>query len=134
LPESWRKGFCFSPGTATATAGPFARCLLKPRASPSLRAALGVKPPSLPPSPSLRRGSQSSTYPSECRSEQPQDGPPSAPRPSGRESRSPARVWLRVGARRESRLLTPRARCAGSRKQLNFTTARSVTASWRRGG
>lgn len=48
---------------------------------------------------------------------------PNAPRPSGRESRSPAWLWLRVEARRESRLLTPRARCGGSRKQLNFTTA-----------
>lgn len=88
----------------------------------------------IPPSPNLCRGSQFSTYPSKCHSDQPQDGPPNVPRPSGRESWSLVWVWLRAGARRESRLLTSWAQCGGSRKQLNFTTARSVTASWRRGG
>lgn len=88
----------------------------------------------IPPSPNLCRGSQCSTYPSKCHSDQPQDRPLNAPRPSRRESCYPAWVWLWAGVRRESRLLTPWAQCRGSRKQLNFTTARSVTASWRRGG
>lgn len=94
--------------------------LLEPQASASL--ATPCLAPSLPPQTSAEDPS-CSTYPSKRHSDRPQDGPPNIPRPSGHESWFPVQVWLRAGARRESRPLTPRARCGGSRKQLNFTTA-----------